>query len=142
MFPLSLLLAVIVFQSFVVYAFPNVPFYADGRWIKDSTGAIFTYTGINWVGHLDAMVVEGLQYQSVSTIVSKIKSSGFNSIRLTWAVEMIDQIYENNGEDTPIKTSLITALGSDNGTQIFNDIVANNPSFDENTTRLQVRASP
>lgn len=37
------------------------------------------------------MVPEGLQYQSVETIVSKIKSLGMNSIRLTYATELIDQ---------------------------------------------------
>lgn len=137
-----LLVATAIFSSFTVYAFPNAPFYTDGRWIKDSTGATFTYVGVNWPGHIDTMLPEGLQYQSISTIVSKIKSSGFNVIRLTFAIEMIDQIYENSGEDILISTSLINALGSENGTIIFNDILANNPSFHENTTRLQVRALP
>ncbi len=59
-------------------AFPNFPFYTDGRWIRDSTGAIFTYIGVNWPGAADTMLPEGLQYQSVQTIVGKIKSSGFN----------------------------------------------------------------
>lgn len=135
------LVAALVFNSFAVYAFPNAPFYTDGRWIKDSSGAIFTYVGVNWPGHIDCTLPEGLQYQSISTIVSQIKSSGFNVIRLTFAIEMIDQIYENNGEDVPISTTLINALGSQNGTIIFNKILANNPSFNENTTHLQVRAS-
>jgi hypothetical protein len=140
MFSLILLFAIASLHSFLVYGFPNVPFYTDGRWIRDSTGATFTYTGVNWVGHLDAMVVEGLQYQNLTTIVSRINSSGFNSIRLTWAVQMVDEIYENNGQDTSIKDSFVTALGEANGTTIFNAVVANNPSFNENTTRLQVRS--
>jgi hypothetical protein len=139
MLHLCLLVAAVVFNSVTVYAFPNTPFYTDGRWIKDSSGAIFTHVGVNWPGHIDCMLPEGLQYQSISTIVSQIKSSGFNVIRFTFSIEMIDQIYENNGEDVPISTTLINALGSQNGTIIFNDILANNPSFSENTTHLQVR---
>ena len=119
-------------------AFPNFPFYTDGRWIRDSTGAIFTYIGVNWPGAADTMLPEGLQYQSVQTIVGKIKSSGFNSIRLTFAIEMIDQIFENCGKDVPISTAFINALGQENGTKIFGQVLANNPSFNEATTRLQV----
>ena len=135
----SFLTAVAVFAFKTVAAFPNAPFYTDGRWIKDSTGATFTYAGVNWPGAADTMLPEGLQYQSVSSIVSKIKSSGFNIIRLTFAIEMIDQIYENDGTDVPISTAFINALGTKNGTKIFNDVLANNPCFNENTTRLQVR---
>jgi len=128
----------LLFVPFTVSAFPNTPFYTDGRWIKDSTGATFTYAGINWPGAVDTMLPEGLQYQSVSSIVSKIKSSGFNIIRLTYATEMIDQIYENEGSDILISTAFVNALGSENGITVFNSVLANNPSFNENTTRLQV----
>lgn len=84
------------------------------------------------------MVPEGLQYQSIEDIVSKIKSLGMNSIRLTYATELIDQIYENNMTDVSIEQSFINALGQDNGTEIFNKVTAKNPSFNSNTTRLQV----
>lgn len=84
------------------------------------------------------MVPEGLQYQSIETIVSKIKSLGMNSIRLTYATELIDQIYENNMTDISIQQSFLNALGQDNGTDIFNKVTAQNPSFNSNTTRLQV----
>jgi hypothetical protein len=129
----------LLFVPFTVSAFPNVPFSTDGRWIKDSTGATFTYAGINWPGAADTMLPEGLQYQSVSSIVSMIKNSGFNIIRLTYATEMIDQIYENDGSDILISTAFTNALGSENGTEIFNSVLANNPAFNENTTRLEVR---
>lgn len=84
------------------------------------------------------MVPEGLQYQSIETIVSKIKSLGMNSIRLTYATELVDQIYMNNMTDITIQQSFVNALGQDNGTNIFNKVVDKNPSFSSNTTRLQV----
>lgn len=117
---------------------PNGPFTTRDSSIVDASGNRFTYAGVNWPGAAETMVPEGLQYQSVEAIVSRIKSLGMNSIRLTYATEMIDQVYANNMTDVPIVTAFVDALGSDNGTAVFDRVTANNPSFNENTTRLQV----
>lgn len=117
---------------------PNGPFTTKGTSIVDASGSNFTYAGVNWPGAAETMVPEGLQYQSIETIVSRIKSLGMNSVRLTYATEMIDQVYENNMTDVPIMTAFVDALGMDNGTSIFNKVMANNPSLNQSTTRLQV----
>ena len=114
------------------------PLSTSGRWIVDSDGANVTFAGVNWPGAADAMLPEGLQYQSIAYIVGKVKELGMNSIRLTFAIEMIDDIYEQGG-DVPIKTSLINALGEENGTSVYQDIVSHNDQFGEDTTRLEVR---
>src|SRR5512142_1884053 len=62
-------------------AWPNVPLVTSGRWILDAAGKNVTYAGANWPGAADVMIPEGLQYQSVQTIVSKIKSIGMNTVR-------------------------------------------------------------
>ncbi|KAJ5577557.1 uncharacterized protein N7459_006521 [Penicillium hispanicum] len=121
----------------VALAISSSPLSTSGRWIVDSNGQNVTYAGVNWPGAADAMLPEGLQYQSISTIVGKIKSLGMNVIRLTFAIEMIDDIYET-GADVPISTSLTNALGQENGTVVFRQIIKNNPQFGTNTTRLQV----
>ncbi|RAK81952.1 cellulase family protein [Aspergillus fijiensis CBS 313.89] len=121
----------------VTNAISSEPLSTSGRWIVDSDGNNVTYAGVNWPGAAEAMLPEGLQYQSIEYIVSKIKSLGMNVIRLTFAIEMIDDIYDN-GADVPIKTSLINALGETNGTAVYNDIISNNPQFNDETTRLQV----
>lgn len=131
-------IALAVFFIQAALSFPNVPFTVQEQWIKDSTGATFTYNGVNWPGAGEVMVPEGLQYKSIQNIVSKIKSSGFNAIRLTFATEMIDQIFDNNGEDISIKTAFINALGEENGTSVFDNVIEMNPSWNEGTTRLQV----
>ncbi|PWY76068.1 cellulase family protein [Aspergillus sclerotioniger CBS 115572] len=118
-------------------AITSSPLSTSGRWIVDSDGNNVTYVGANWPGAEVAMIPEGLQYQSIEYIVGKLKDLGMNVIRLTFAIEMIDDIYET-GADVPIKTSLINALGDTNGTKIYEDIVGNNPQFGENTTRLEV----
>lgn len=116
---------------------PNTPFKTLGNLIKDRSNNTVIYAGVNWPGAADAMIPEGLQYQSISSIVSKIKSLGMNVIRLTYAIEMIDDIYEGNPNST-VRNSLINALGNEEGVRIFEEIVRMNPMFDEGTTRLQV----
>jgi hypothetical protein len=120
-------------------AWPNTPFKTSGRWITDALGNNVTHAGVNWPGHGEVMIPEGLQHQSIPAIVSKIKSLGMNAIRLTYAIEMIDQIYENGDTDVTIETALINALGKENGTDILERILKNNPSLSSTTTRLQVR---
>lgn len=119
-------------------SWPNGPFVTSGRWIRDASGANVTYAGANWPGAADVMIPEGLQYQSVEVIVSKLKSVGMNAIRLTYAIEMIDQIYANGGKDVAISTALTRALGATNGPKVLAQIVAKNPQFGAETTRLQV----
>lgn len=67
---------------------PFAPFTTSGRDIVNSKGDVVTYAGINWSGHGEAMIPEGLQYQSIETIVSRVKSLGMNVIRLTYAIEV------------------------------------------------------
>ncbi|KAH6972245.1 glycoside hydrolase superfamily [Ilyonectria sp. MPI-CAGE-AT-0026] len=117
---------------------PNGPFFSNGNRMVDASNNTVKYAGTNWPGHGEAMVPEGLQYQSIATIVSDIKSLGMNVIRLTYAIEMIDQIYDNDGQDIRLDTSFTEALGSTNGTKVLNQVLANNPQFTAATTRLEV----
>jgi hypothetical protein len=117
-------------------AAPNVPFTTSGRWIHDSTGANFTYVGVNWPGAADVMIPEGLQYQSIESIVSKIKSLKMNVVRLTYAIEMVDDIKDNGG-DVTIQKAFTKALGS-KGDAVYQKVIKNNPQFNASTTRLQV----
>lgn len=115
----------------------KAPFVTSKQWILDSAGANFTYVGVNWPGAADVMIPEGLQYQSIANIVSKIKSLNMNVVRLTFAIEMIDDIKDNGG-DVTVQQALIKALGATNGATIWQQIVKNNPTFTTQTTRVQV----
>jgi hypothetical protein len=103
----------------------------------DANNTHVPIVGINWPGAADAMLPEGLQYQSIAYIVQKISETGFNAVRLTFAIEMMDDILDNGG-DVTLNDTLTRALGSANGTIILKNILANNPQFTANTTRLQV----
>jgi hypothetical protein len=117
-------------------AFPDVPFHTSGRWVVDSKGANFTYVGVNWPGAGEVMIPEGLQYASIESIVSKIKSLKMNVVRLTFAIELVDDIKDNGG-DVTIQKAFTKALGS-KGDAAYQSVIKNNPQFNASTTRLQV----
>ncbi|KAF4454303.1 Beta-16-galactanase, partial [Fusarium albosuccineum] len=119
---------------------PYGPFTVDDRWVKDAFGNTVHFAGTNWPGHGEVMVPEGLQYRSVAQIVSQIKSSGMNAVRLTYAIEMIDQIYDNDGKDIDLETTFIQGLGQSNGTKVLQQVLKHNPRFTKKTTRLQATA--
>jgi hypothetical protein len=87
------------------------------------------------------MLPEGLGYQSIANIVQKIVDTGFNTVRLTFPIEMVDDILDNGG-DVTLSATLTNALGQTNGTAMLAKIINNNPQFNANTTRLQVGLFP
>ncbi|KAL8895648.1 MAG: hypothetical protein Q9207_008080 [Kuettlingeria erythrocarpa] len=94
--------------------------------------------GVNWPAAGETMVPEGLQYASIPDIITKIKSIGMNVIRLTWAVQMVDDIFDLPGGDVKIRKSFNDALGERNGTIVYDAIMKNNPTLDPEITRLGV----
>ena len=123
--------------SSLVSAFPNTPFKTSSQRVVDSTGANFTYVGVNWPGAGEVMIPEGLQYQSIASIASRIKSLKMNVVRLTFAIEMIDDIKDRGG-DVTVQQAFRKALGTANGDKVWGNVVKNNPQFTTTTTRLQV----
>ncbi|KAI0409227.1 beta-1,6-galactanase [Xylaria palmicola] len=119
-------------------SWPYGPFEVKGAEMKNSRGDSIVYAGTNWPGHGEVMIPDGLQYQSIETIVSKVKSLGMNAIRLTYAIQMVDQIYANGNKDTTVQQSFTNALGSTNGPKVYAKFLAKNPSFNASTTRLDV----
>ncbi|KAE9972155.1 hypothetical protein BLS_004157 [Venturia inaequalis] len=128
----------VILLSFFSHAFAlsYLPLSTSGRDIIDNANNTVTYAGINWPGHIDAMIPEGLEYQSIEDIVSRIKSVGFNVIRLTFAVEMVDQIIE--GGDVAVQTSFVKALGDTDGGLVWKKFQERNPGLGDDITRLGV----
>ena len=96
-------------------AWPYGPFSTKGRDIVNAKGEAVTWAGVNWPGSGETMVPEGLEWASIEDILSRVQSVGFNFIRLTYAIEMVDQIYERNGSDVGLEIAMINALGYANG---------------------------
>jgi hypothetical protein len=119
---------------------PDLPFKALGRDVVSSSGAKIVYAGVNWPGAADTMLPEGLQYNSVANIVSLIKSLDMNVVRITFAIEMIDDIYSDS-PDQNLQATLVKALGEANGTSVLEQILKRNPEFTAEMTRLEVCSS-
>lgn len=83
------------------------------------------------------MVPEGLQHASIKDIVSWFPKFGLNSVRLCFAIEMVDD-YLSNSPNQTLEKSFINALGEANGTVVLNQILEKNPEFTKETTRLEV----
>lgn len=114
-----------------------LPLCSMDRWIVDANGDYVPIVGINWPGAAETMLPEGLGYSAIESIVQKIAGNGFNTVRLTFAIEMVDDILDNGG-DVAISDALNRALGNTNGTIMLQKILTNNPQFTAKTTRLQV----
>ncbi|KAM0721311.1 hypothetical protein Q7P37_003599 [Cladosporium fusiforme] len=118
-------------------AWPDLPFQVSGRDIVSESGSKVVYAGVNWPGAADAMLPEGLQYNSIANIVGLIKSLDMNVVRLTFAIEMVDDIYSDSPDQT-LEATLVKALGQENGTVILDQILEHNPELTAETTRLEV----
>ncbi|KAF2130608.1 glycoside hydrolase family 5 protein [Dothidotthia symphoricarpi CBS 119687] len=114
-----------------------LPLSTKGRDIVDANGDVFHYVSSNWPGHQEIMIPEGLQHSSVKDIVSWFPKLGLNSVRLTFAIEMVDDYYSNSTNQS-LEKSVINALGQTNGTIVLDQILSNNPQFTKETTRLEV----
>lgn len=114
-----------------------LPLSTKGRDIIDANGDVFHFVSTNWPGHQEIMIPEGLQHSSIQDIVAWFPKFGLNSVRLTFAIEMIDDYLANSPNQT-LERSVINALGQENGTKVLDQIFHYNPQFTKNTTRLQV----
>jgi endoglucanase len=68
------------------------PLHTSSRWILDSNNKRFKLRCLNWAGHMEAHLPEGLQHQSVDTLAQWVEDQGFNCVRLTFSIDMaLDQ---------------------------------------------------
>jgi hypothetical protein len=115
----------------------TLPLSTKGRDIIDANGDVFHFMSTNWPGHQEIMIPEGLQHSSVEDIVSWFPKLGLNSVRMPFAIEMVDDHLENSPDQT-LEKSVLNAIPGTNGTDVLNSILEKNPQFTKNTTRLQV----
>lgn len=54
----------------------------------DSTNSRYKFRCVNWPGHLEVGVPEGLASKTPETIAAWISRNGFNCVRLTYSIDM------------------------------------------------------
>jgi endoglucanase len=65
----------------------TLPLHTSSRWILDANDARVKFRCVNWAGHLEANVPEGLNKQSIDYITTWIHQQGFNCVRLTYSID-------------------------------------------------------
>ena len=70
---------------------PSLPLRATSRWIVDAQGKRFKLASANWYGaESPDFVVAGLQSQSAASIARQIRTMGFNSVRLPFSNQLVE----------------------------------------------------
>jgi hypothetical protein len=62
--------------------------HTSSNQILDETDSPVKFKCVNWAGHLEINIPEGLQHQSVDYIASWIAANKFNCVRLTYSIDM------------------------------------------------------
>ncbi|KFA75266.1 hypothetical protein S40288_00156 [Stachybotrys chartarum IBT 40288] len=83
-----LLAIVSTLAPFVAAQKPAVPLSSNNRWILDNNDQRIKLRCINWAGHLEVNIPEGLHRQPISYIADWIADEGFNCVRLTFSIDM------------------------------------------------------
>ncbi|KAI4596546.1 hypothetical protein KJ359_005302 [Pestalotiopsis sp. 9143b] len=65
----------------------QLPLKTDSRWILDDAGDRVKLRCINWPGHMESNIPEGLNKQPVDFIADFIQQQGFNCVRLTYSID-------------------------------------------------------
>jgi endoglucanase len=85
------MLKYILFIPFFVFA-QSFPLTTCDRFIVDNQGFRVKLASVNWYGaHEKKFVVGGLDVKPLNEIARLIKNSGFNSVRLTFSNEMLEE---------------------------------------------------
>ncbi|KAL0541977.1 hypothetical protein IC582_022060 [Cucumis melo] len=82
----------------------SLPLSTNGRWIVDATtGQRVKLICVNWPGHMQGMLAEGLHLRPLNDIVALVVKLRFNCVRLTYSIHMftrhanltVQQSFEN-----------------------------------------------
>lgn len=65
----------------------QLPLHTQSRWIMDAGNTRVKMRCINWAGHGEANVPEGLHTASVASIADFVRDQGFNCVRLTYSID-------------------------------------------------------
>ncbi|XP_038874277.1 glycosyl hydrolase 5 family protein-like [Benincasa hispida] len=95
------LVCIFVLLTFKAY---SLPLSTNGRWIVDAaTGQRMKLMCVNWPGHMQVMLAEGLHLRPLDDIAVLVAKLRFNCVRLTYSIHMftryanltVQQSFEN-----------------------------------------------
>ncbi|KAI9904527.1 hypothetical protein N3K66_001056 [Trichothecium roseum] len=96
---------------------PAVPLSSSARWIVDTNGARVKLRCINWAGHMETNIPEGLHRQPVGYIADWIANEGFNCVRLTYSIDMtqspdtsVEESFRNGASSAGVDEAAVMEL--------------------------------
>ena len=111
-----------------------LPLHSSSRWILDNNGNRVKFTCVNWAGHGEANIPEGLNKQSIDFIADMIKSQGFNCVRLTYSIDhalnptlAVQDSFAIAAANSGVDPTVMTGM--------YNQVVQNNPFIANATTQ-------
>lgn len=113
---------------------PNIPLQSSSRWILDGDGNRVKFRCVNWAGHMETHLPEGLNKQPISYLAKWIADQGFNCVRLTYSIDWA------LSPDTSVQDAFTNAAGLagvpvSNMTTLYNQAVQQNPFLATANTR-------
>jgi len=109
------------------------PLHTSSRWILDSNNQRVKLRCVNWAGHLETNIPEGMNHQTPEYLANWIANAGFNCVRLTYSIDMAI------GGDVSVEQSFIDAANStgtgSNLTDIYDQALQVNPWLASATTQ-------
>ncbi|ROT42786.1 cellulase [Sodiomyces alkalinus F11] len=66
---------------------PLLPLSTSSRWIVDAAGKRVKLRCINWAGHMEVNLPEGLHKKPLEYVADWIRDEGFNCVRLTFSID-------------------------------------------------------
>lgn len=118
-----------------------IPLHSSSRWILDSNNERVKLRCINWAGHMEVNLPEGLHKQPVSFLADWIQAQGFNCVRLTYSIDhalspdtLVSDTFTNAAAAAGVPLANMTAM--------YQAAVAANPFMgNANTTTRDVYGS-
>lgn len=118
----------------VALAAVPLPLHTQSRWIMDASNARVKFRCINWSGHGEPNIPEGLNKQPLEHIADFVRDQGFNCVRLTYSID------HALNPSVSVKDSFVAAAGAANLsvdvlTAQYHQVVENNPWVEGGTTQ-------
>lgn len=123
----------------VLVSAQKLPLSTSSRWILDADGQRVKLRCINWAGHQEANLPEGLNKQSIDYIADFIQQQGFNCVRLTYSID------HALNPDVLVSDSFTAAAGAANVSatdmnNMYAQVAEKNPFVSGATTRAVYEA--
>ncbi|KAI1143615.1 glycoside hydrolase family 5 protein [Hypoxylon sp. FL0543] len=123
----------------VLVAAQKLPLSTSSRWILDADGQRVKLRCVNWAGHQEANLPEGLNKQSIDYIADFIQQQGFNCVRLTYSID------HALNPDVLVSDSFTAAAGAANVSAtdmdtMYSQVAEKNPFVSGATTRAVYEA--